>query len=154
MLNIEIVSGNPDGSLNLNVYGRHSNGNNEAKRNWQVHWRVISESNVQYIADIKMKTGAGAPRSTDIFSGSGDQPGKHDSHGKHWKAKVNGGAPIHAEYNYDIKWVGEWGEKTYDPKISVKPSLIVNFPTLLIIGIISSIATILAIGLWSKKIKR
>lgn len=139
MLNIEIVSGNPtDGSLELTVDGKRGNGNGRAKRNWQVHWKVLTGSNVLYIADIKMKTGNGAPPSTDIFSG--DPPRKQDADGKYWKAKVNGNAPIDAEYNYDIFWVGSGPTPVvkYDPKISVRPTF--NFLKLIIgfiVGLLS-----------------
>ena len=69
MLNIEIVRGNADGSLVLEMNGNPSNGDGSAKRRWGVHWRVRPHINVEYIRDIKMKTGPGAPTSTNIFIG-------------------------------------------------------------------------------------
>jgi hypothetical protein len=126
MLNIVIVKGHPDGSLEFNVNGAPGGPENGAKRGWRVHWRVdpSPKCNVLYIHDIKMKTGSGAPPSIDIFSGNPPSP-QDRPHRKHWMGTVDSSACVGAEYNYDIEWMPkDGGEKeTFDPKISVMPSL-------------------------------
>ena len=121
MLNIDIVSGNDDGTLTLEVNGHSSNGNNDAKKGWGVHWRVRPDSNVAKIEAITIKTGPGAPPSTDIFSA--DPPAaQNGSNNRHWKGTVNSFASVGEEYNYDIKWIHTNGKHLiYDPKISVRP---------------------------------
>lgn len=117
MLNIKIIGGNPsNGMLEFEVNGNRGNGNGDVKRDWDVHWMVNPDTSVLSITDIKMKTGSGI----DIFSD--DPPSAQGSNGKHWKAKVNGDAPIGTDYYYDIDWESNSGIKTHDPKISVKPS--------------------------------
>ena len=151
MLNIKITGvDKTTGRLKFKVNGSPSNsGNGGAKRNWQVHWMVASNK-VLSIADIKMKTGPGAPASKDIFSEC--KPARQDEHGKHWMAKVSENAPIFAEYNYDIKWVSASGVETHDPKISVMPS--VSPSTKLLIAIVTFIAGCLTLRFLQKKIKR
>ena len=131
MLNIEIVSGNPDGSLVLEVNGRPNNGNSSAERNWRIHWRVRTGSNVEYIHDIKMKTKPGDPPSTNIFTS--DPPASQGGpNSTHWKGTVDTNAPIGAVYGYSIFWKRSGGGiEECDPKISVKPSKF-NFTTLLV----------------------
>jgi hypothetical protein len=115
MLNIKITDGNPStGMLEFEVNGKRGNGNGDAKRDWEVHWMVNPGTPVLSITDIKMKPGSG----TDILSE--DPPAPQGSQGTHWKAKVNGDAPI-VDYYYNIEWESDSGINTHDPKISVKP---------------------------------
>lgn len=153
MLTINIVNGNADGSLDFEVNGSPNNGNNSAKRTWKVHWKVKNHDsvNVDYIHSIEMKTGPGAPSSTDIFS---NDPPASQSNRKHWRGKVNGNAPTCSEYNYDIKWVkkGETQIRTYDPKITVMPSSFAPIP--LLAAAVSIILAFFSWQLFRRKMKR
>jgi hypothetical protein len=144
MLNIEIVSGNPDGSLVLRENGHTNNGNSAAERTWFVNWKVRPGSNVEYIHDIKMKTGPGVLSNTNIFSNDPPRP-QGGPNSKHWKGKVNSNAPVNAQYNYSIFWKPAVGNvKEYDPKISVKPSKF-NI-TALVVGISLGVLGILSLA--------
>ena len=118
MLNIEITKGNTStGQLEFKVNGVNSrSGDGDAKKNWQVHWRVGPNTDVLAIDDIQMKSRGG---STDIFTA--DPPSPQDANNKHWKANVDDSAPDGVDYLYDIIWLSAKGQKIHDPKISIKP---------------------------------
>jgi hypothetical protein len=152
MLNIVIVKGKDDGELELIVNGHPNNGNSSADRNEDVHWRVDENCNVLRIDDIKIKTGPGAPPSTNIFSDN--PPRRQDGpHSKNWRAKVNRNAPRGAEYNYDIVWVPKagGGTKTYDPKIAVNSRFI--DPAKVFFIILSIIAGLFSLEFLRRKMK-
>ena len=154
MLNIEIISGNPDdGTLELTDNGYPSNGNSKARRGWGVHWKVKDKINVAYIEDIKIKRGITAPPSIDIFSKDRPKP-QGGSHRTHWKATVNKDAkdaPDGAEYNYEIHWVerGSTEIRVFDPKIAVDPDKD-NFLKYLILGLLSLISIEFLRRKWGK----
>src|SRR3954471_23242961 len=122
MLQINITGSHPDGSLDFDVNGIPNHGDSHIHRGTDVHWKVDTGSGVQYISDIKMKTGSGAPPSIDIFSGNppSSQGGAHSTH---WKGIESTSAPNFAVYNYDIEWMPDGGSvsKTCDPKLSILP---------------------------------
>ena len=122
MLNIDIVHGNLDDSLDFEVNGNPSNGHNYAKRNWAVNWKVRPgmDCNVHYIHSIKMKSVA---PNVDIFPNGMPAP-QGGSHNTHWMGKVKSDAPIGAQYIYEIQWVekGSTNIRTWDPIISINPS--------------------------------
>ncbi|HVG17381.1 MAG TPA: hypothetical protein VM935_20575 [Chitinophagaceae bacterium] len=122
MLNIEITKGNEDGTLELEVNGNHSNGNEKAKKGSPVNWKVKPNSNVKHIHAITMKTGNFNPPNTNIFSNDPPTP-QGGGKSKHWKGSINAGAADGAEFSYDIHWVPEGSAdvKIFDPKISVLP---------------------------------
>lgn len=152
MLNIKIVNGNHDGSLNFEVNGAPGGADNGAKKGWRVHWKVHPECNVAYIHDIKIKTGSGAPPSTDIFSNDPPSP-QGGPHSTHWRGTVNSTASVGEEYNYYIQWMPKGGVnvKTFDPKISVMPSFRLDLTHISLI--ILSLVGIFSIGLFLKKKK-
>ena len=118
MLNIEIINGNTStGQLEFKVNGVNSrSGDGDAKKNWQVHWRVGPGSEVRAIDNIQMKARGGG---IDIFSA--DPPSPQDPNNKHWKGNVDDSAPDGVDYFYDIVWSSDDGQKIHDPKISIKP---------------------------------
>jgi hypothetical protein len=126
MLIIHITNGDPaNGILEFEVNGNPNDGNNSAKKRWKVQWKVRpgDRNRVNYIESIEMKTGPGAPSSTDVFSGDGQPPTAHPDR-YNWKATVSSDAPDHAKYHYDIRWVakGSTNVLTHDPLIAIKPT--------------------------------
>ncbi|HWJ26362.1 MAG TPA: hypothetical protein VNS32_07445 [Flavisolibacter sp.] len=123
MLQIDITGFDSKDNLQFKVNGNPSNdGNGKAHKGEDVQWKVQPGSGIGAIADIKMKTGSGAPPSINIFS-SGPAPQGGGTQSQHWKGTVSLGVPDYAEYCYDIFWVKEnTGEtKKFDPKISIYP---------------------------------
>jgi hypothetical protein len=120
MLNIEITNGNPDGTLELEVNGSKSNGNDKAKKGSPVQWKIKPNSNVQRIHAITMKSGNFNPPNTNIFS---NDPPAPQGGSNNWKGSINSNAALGAEFSYDIHWVpvGSGEVKIFDPKISVLP---------------------------------
>jgi len=60
MLNIEIINGNKtNGRLEFKVNGMPGNGDGQAKKNDQVHWKVKPHTPVLSISGIKIKTEPG-----------------------------------------------------------------------------------------------
>lgn len=126
MLQINIVNGYPNGTLDLEYKGSTCAGDCCTDQGWRVHWKVKPKDKpdikVESISDIQMKTGPGVPANTNIFTRT-NPPHPHQGDHKHWKAKVKGDAPICAEYHYTIYWKDSDGnDYEYDPKISVMPS--------------------------------
>ncbi|NEU09757.1 hypothetical protein GZH53_15630 [Flavihumibacter sp. R14] len=150
MLKIKITDGDPaTGLLKFKVNGWPSKeGNGRAKKNAPVRWTFKSGTRVLSILDINMKTGNGAPPSTDIFSADPPTPQTDGS----WAATVNQGATVGEEYNYYISWQSAVGPREHDPKISVMPS---SSPfKKLLIGVSTFVGILVTLRFLNKKIKK
>ena len=121
MLQIVIVNGHANGSLDFTENGNPGNGNSRDRPGEQVHWKADPQCNVDRIENIRIKSGPGAPPSTNIFSADPPRP---QGNPRHWKGTINATAQVGQEYNYDILWVPKTGgsAKTCDPKITIRPS--------------------------------
>src|SRR5256885_299491 len=99
---IRIKKGYSDGKLKMS-----DRGHTWANKKDFINWMIDDHSDVTSIDIIEMKSG------TDIFKT------KPHPNGNEWSAEINHDAPDNSVYEYSITWSGTWGQKVFDPKISV-----------------------------------
>src|SRR5687768_9190868 len=107
---IKIKKGYADGRLKLS-----DDGETRAKKTDFIVWTIKDDIQVSSITGITKKSGS------DIFiTPPSPYPG---SEGKIWTAQIMDSPPLSPPYEYSIHWTGDYGDQTYDPKISIDPSI-------------------------------
>ncbi len=147
MATITITASNPQTGELILLPANHV----RAKKRETINWRLASGCGVASIVEIEMSPSPPYPPSTNIFS----TPPHPNGSASKWKAVISNFAPDYSEYNYYIKWSPEGGgdDQTFDPKISIMPSIVFSFQriVLLLLAIFGFCALAL---LFSKKKKK
>jgi hypothetical protein len=150
MLQFKITGVDSNGQLKIT-----QNGNSEAGRNEDVHWKVEDSSDrIAGIYDIRWKRDNPDPHNYNIFSHYPPQYQGSDPVAKHWKGIVNkkkSDAPDDALYYYSIFWQdNKGGQHEHDPIISIRPSFApVEVEDLVILAVSAAVGFLTFKFLWN-----